>query len=124
MSVATESEQVEVSASKLHYLISNHLELKKKNSEDVSKLKAIIMAKDKQLEMYNEALAQLSSGYKGKRKGDGTKMVEEIDKLKKFDEWYEKNRETLIIDEFNKSHRADIDAFRDRLQEKIKNIMK
>lgn len=116
-----ESEQVNVSASKLEILISKQQTDKEKHARDIAKLKAELMAKEEAIKMYDETLQKMKLTHKTKsQNGAGSKRIqEELNKARQFDEWYEKNRDKMIEEEYNKNHKFEIDSLRDKLSKMI-----
>lgn len=113
-----ESEQVEVSASKLRWLVMMQQEHKEKHAQEIARLKAYIRGQDEKLKLCDNAIRQLKLGKDTKRAKNGDtakKMMDEIQKAKQFDDWYEKNKEKLIEDEFNKNFKADVELFKSKL---------
>lgn len=124
MSNITESEQVEVSANKLQILIASQQENKEKHLKEVAQLKAQLKAKDLQIKMYDDALVKLQTMKRSKavKSGDTTrKVMEEMNKTRQFDEWYEKNKEKLIDEEYNKNYRADVELLKNKLSKMLDN---
>lgn len=117
----SESEQVEVSASKLKLLLDNQQELKEKHIEEVAKLKAEIRSKNNQLSLYDNAIKQLSGKvHKSVKNGENTKkVIDAISKMKTFDDWYENNKEKLIEEEYEKNYKFEVD----KLTQKLSSIM-
>ena len=120
--VTAESEQVEVSASKLQMLIATQQENKEKHLKEVAQLKAQLKAKEMEIKLYDDAIHKMKTMRHSKslKAGDNTKRVmEEISKSRKFDEWYEKNKEKLIEEEYNKNHKAEVEALRNKLNKLV-----
>lgn len=121
-SVTAESEQVEVSASKLHMLIAAQQENKEKHLKEVAQLKAQLKAKEMEIKLYDDAIHKMKmmKHTKSMKAGDNTrKVLEEMHKSKKFDEWYEQNKEKLIEEEYNKNHKAEVEALRNKLNKLV-----
>jgi len=115
-----ESEQVEVSASKLHLLLASQQETKKKCVEQIAKLQAEIKAKDEKIGLYDNALKkmQMMKHTKSTVSGENTrKVIEEMQKSKQFDEWLEKNREKMVDAEYKKNYEAEVELLRKKLNE-------
>lgn len=120
--VTAESEQVEVSASKLQMLIATQQENKEKHLREVAQLKAQLKAKEMEIKLYDDAIHKMKTMRQSKsvKAGDNTKRVmEEMSKSRKFDEWYEKNKEKLIEEEYNKNHKAEVEALRNKLNKLV-----
>ena len=120
----TESEQVEVSASKLQLLLATQQEEKEKHLREVSQLRAQIKARDESIKLYDDAIKHLQLSKKSKQKsGENTKrVIDEINKAKQFEEWYEKNKDKLIEEEYNKNHKAEVELLKNKLSKIIDNI--
>ena len=120
--VTAESEQVEVSASKLQMLIATQQENKEKHLREVAQLKAQLKAKEMEIKLYDDAIHKMKMMRHSKsvKAGDNTrKVMEEMSKSKKFDEWYEKNKEKLIEEEYNKNHKAEVEALKNKLSKLV-----
>ena len=122
--MSVESEQVEVSASKLQMLIAANQESKEKHLKEVAQLKAHLKAKEIEIKLYDDAINKMKTMKRSKsaKAGDNTrKVMEEMNKAKQFDEWYEKNKDRLIEEEYNKNHRADVELLRNKLSKLLDN---
>ena len=59
---------------------------------------------------------------KPSKSGDNTRRVmEEITKAKQLDEWYEKNKDKLIDEEYNKNYRADVELLKNKLEKLLQS---
>jgi membrane protein involved in colicin uptake len=112
-----ESEQVQVSANKLQLLIEKQRQEKEENAKNVARLEARIKACEMEKHAYEDALrkASLMKTSKAKHVSDNSKIAEEIEKAKKFDEWYEKNKCKLIEEEYTKNYENDVNKLKERL---------
>lgn len=121
-SITAESEQVEVSASKLQLLIASQQESKEKHLREVAQLNARLRAKEAELKLYDDALQRMKLTRKSKSTKSGAntqRVLEEISKSKKFDEWYEQNKEKLIEEEYNKNHKFEVEELRNKLNKLV-----
>ena len=119
-----ESEQVEVSASKLQMLVAAQQENKEKHQKEVAQLKAQLKAKEQQIKLYDDAInkLKLKKDTKSAKSGDCTrKVIDEINKSKQYDEWCEKNKERLIEEEYNKNYKAEIEFLKNKLSKLVDN---
>lgn len=119
-----ESEQVEVSASKLQMLVSKHHESKEKYLMEIAQLKAQIRARDEQINLYDNAILKLKlkKDTRSTKTGDNTrKVLEELNRTRQFDEWIEKNKDRLVDEEYNKNYKADVDLLRHKLIQLVDN---
>jgi hypothetical protein len=114
-----ETEQVEVSASKLQLLLSKYHEDKTKYSEEISKLMAKIKADEAKMAMYEEVLQKMQLGHKtrsAKRGDTSRKVTEEIEKINAFDNWYRDNKDKLADECYGKYYAAELDAFKKKME--------
>ncbi len=114
----SESEQVEVSASKLQLLLASHHEFKEKHLKEVAQLNAKLKAKEQEIKLYNDAIQKLGTMKKQKnvRTGDNTRrVIDEINKSKEFDKWYDDNKNRLIEEEYEKNYKSEVDKIQEKL---------
>lgn len=114
----SESEQVEVSANALQQLLANRQDDKEKYAREICQLNAIIKAKETEIDAYETALKKMSLNKKSNsshKSENSKKIIEELDKTRKFEKWFIENKDKLIEEEYNKSHKAEVEALRNRL---------
>jgi hypothetical protein len=108
------SEQVQVSANQLQMLLAKLQEEKQKYAETISQYEAKLKSKETQIKLYDDAIQKVKLA-KPKTVGNSSRILAEIEKSKKFDEWYEKNKDKMIDDEYSKNYEREVNQLKEKL---------
>lgn len=142
----TETEQIPVSARQLNTMLSTNEQYKKASEEKLVKLNSellfarkhvasdeqlieqlkVAMLKQKteldELKREHERLKQISIE-KSKTRPNHTTVTDALQRIRKYDEYIQQNRDKLIDDEFKKSYSEELELVRARNQ-KIMSMFK
>jgi predicted RND superfamily exporter protein len=113
------SEHVEVSANKLQILIAQSQESKEKYVKQMAHLESQLKAQDEKIKLYESAIQRLKlvKNVQQSRNGEGSKRIlEELNKAKKFDEWFSENKDKLVEDLYNKQFKTEVDDLKHKLE--------
>jgi hypothetical protein len=142
----TETEQIPVSARQLHNMLSTNEQYKKESEEKLVKLNSELLfarkhvASDEQLiEQLRVAMLKQKSELdelkrehdrlkqigieKAKTRPNHTTVTDALQRIRKYDEYIQQNRDKLIDDEFKKSYSEELELVRARNQ-KIMSMFK
>jgi hypothetical protein len=113
------SERVEVSANKLQILIAQSQENKEKFVKQIAQLESQLKAQDEKIKLYENSIQKLKlmKNLKNSRNGEGSKKIlEELNKSKKFDEWFSENKNKLVEEYYNKQYKSEVDDLKYKLE--------
>ena len=113
------SEHVEVSANKLQILIAQSQENKEKFLKQIAALESQIKAQDEKIKLYENSIQRfrLMKNVQNSRNGEGSKRIlEELNKSKKFDEWFNENKNKLIEELYNKQYKNEVEDLKHKLE--------
>jgi hypothetical protein len=108
------SEQVQVSANQLQMLLDKLQKEKQKYVELSSQYEAKLKAKEAEIKMYDDTIQKIKLT-KPKPAGSSSKILEQMEKSKKFDEWYEQNKHKLVDEEYAKNYEHEVNQLKDKL---------
>lgn len=114
------SERVEVSANKLQILIAQSQENKEKFLKQIAQLESQLRAQDEKIKLYENSIQRLKltkNLQNSRRNGEGSKKIlEELNKSKKFDEWFSENKTKLVEEMYNKNYKSEVEELKSKLE--------